>query len=100
MLHTVNKSPFDRNALESCLRFASAGHAVLLYEDGIYGAMQGTRFEALVTEALKNFKLYVLVPDVQARGMQPEQVITGIQPIDYAGFVELVATHYPIQAWL
>lgn len=100
MLHTVNKSPFDRNALESCLRFASQGHAILLYEDGIYGALKGTRFETLVTEALKNFKMYVLVSDVEARGMRTEQVIAGIQPVDYSGFVELVAAHCPIQAWL
>ena len=29
-LHTVNKSPFERNTLESCLRLAKKGSAVLL----------------------------------------------------------------------
>ena len=30
ILHTVNKSPFERNSLESCLKFAQSGNAVLL----------------------------------------------------------------------
>jgi len=38
-LHTVNKSPFDRSSLETCLRLAGKGNAVLLLEDGVYGAM-------------------------------------------------------------
>ena len=31
MLHTVNKSPFERNALEACLNRAASGAAILLY---------------------------------------------------------------------
>ena len=37
-LHIVNKSPFERNALDSCLRLAAKGSAVLLFEDGVIGA--------------------------------------------------------------
>ena len=39
-LHTVNKSPFERNSLEGCIRLAAKGSAVLLIEDGVYGAMK------------------------------------------------------------
>ncbi|MGD8498050.1 MAG: sulfurtransferase complex subunit TusB, partial [Chromatiales bacterium] len=42
MLHTVNKSPFDRNTLDACLRLAKPGSAVLLIEDGVYAATKGT----------------------------------------------------------
>ena len=41
MLHTVNKSPFERNALESCLRLAASGASVLLIEDGVVAALAG-----------------------------------------------------------
>lgn len=41
LLHTVNKSPFERNALESCLQHAKKGSSVLLIEDGVYGAIKG-----------------------------------------------------------
>jgi tRNA 2-thiouridine synthesizing protein B len=100
MLHTVNKSPFERVSLDSCLRFAKPNDAILLYEDGVYGALAGTRFESTMAEALKKFQIYVMVPDVEARGMKIDRVIAGIQPVDYAGFVDLVAGNYPVQAWL
>jgi tRNA 2-thiouridine synthesizing protein B len=100
MLHTVNKSPFRENALESCLRLARSGSAILLYEDGIYAALKGTRFESTITEALKSHAIYVLVADVEARGMRVENVIDGIKPTDYAGFVDLVVENNTVQSWL
>ena len=38
VLHIVNKSPYERNAFDACLRLAQAGSAILLIEDGIYAA--------------------------------------------------------------
>ena len=32
-LHTVNKSPFEKSSLESCLSHVAEGSAVLLIED-------------------------------------------------------------------
>lgn len=100
MLHTVNKSPFEKNSLESCLRFARQGHSILLYEDGVYGALKGTRLEGLLTEAAKSYNIYVLVPDLEARGMRSNNVIDGIKDTDYAGFVDLVAASQNVQAWV
>lgn len=99
-LHTVNKSPFEKNSLESCLRFARQDHSILLFEDGIYGALKGTRFEGLLSDALKSCNIYVLVPDIEARGMRTDNVIDGIKAVDYAGFVDLVAESKRVQAWL
>jgi tRNA 2-thiouridine synthesizing protein B len=100
MLHTVNKSPFEKNSLESCLRLATAGDAVLLFEDGVYGAVKGTRLAETVSNALANNKIYVLVSDLEARGMKTDKVIDGIETVDYAGFVDLVADNKSVQAWL
>ncbi|WP_373508296.1 sulfurtransferase complex subunit TusB [Thiocapsa sp.] len=100
ILHTVNKSPFERNALESCLKFASDGSAVLLFEDGVYAAIQGTAVEPHVSGALGRLKVYVLGPDLQARGFSAERIIEGISVVDYAGFVDLAAENGKVQAWL
>lgn len=100
MLHIVNKSPFERNALESCLRFAGNGSAVLLIEDGIYAALSGTTVSNKMSQAMQHNKIYVLGPDLLARGMRAEQVIDGIKVVDYAGFVDLVAEHDNVQSWL
>lgn len=100
ILHTVNKSPFERNALESCLKFAGKGDPVLLFEDGIYAALKGTDAEGQLEAARDKQSLYVLGPDLAARGFAAERVIDGIAIVDYAGFVELAANNDKVQAWL
>ncbi|MDD3518977.1 MAG: sulfurtransferase complex subunit TusB [Chromatiales bacterium] len=100
MLHTVNKSPFERNALDSCIKHALPGSAILLIEDGVYAAIKGTAHEGMVRDSMANHSLYVLGPDLLARGMSPEQVIDGISVVDYGGFVDLAVNHDKVQSWL
>ncbi|MBN2886651.1 MAG: sulfurtransferase complex subunit TusB [Chromatiaceae bacterium] len=100
ILHTVNKSPFERDALESCLTFATEGAAVLLFEDGIYAALRGTRVESRVREAMGKVKLHVMGPDLRARGLGEDRLIEGIEVVDYSGFVDLATQHDKVQAWL
>jgi len=100
ILHTVNKSPFERNSLQSCIDHAKEGSAVLFFEDGIYGALQGTEKSGLVTAAMKAVKFYVLGPDLKARGISEDKVISGIKVIDYDDFVDLVTEHSNTQSWL
>jgi tRNA 2-thiouridine synthesizing protein B len=99
MLHIVNKSPFERPALELCLRMAQPGSAVLLIEDGVYAATAGGAWAERVRSAAAGLQFYALVPDIEARGLQG-RIIDGISLIDYAGFVDLVTTHRPVQSWL
>ncbi|MET0026837.1 MAG: sulfurtransferase complex subunit TusB [Candidatus Thiodiazotropha sp.] len=98
-LHTVNKSPFEKSSLESCLAHAKDGSAVLLYEDGIYGAVKGTSMADKVT-ALGGVKFYVLGPDLKARGISEDKLLAGVEIVDYAKFVDLAATNDKVQAWV
>lgn len=100
MLHTVNKSPFERRTLDSCLGHASKGSAILLLEDGIYGALKGTVVADKIKDATADHPIYVLGPDVRARGMSEDQVIEGVSVVDYEGFVDLVTAHDNVQSWL
>jgi tRNA 2-thiouridine synthesizing protein B len=100
ILHTVNKSAFERNALESCLQHAQPGSSVLMLEDGVYGAIRGSRIEGTVTQATKNLKLYVLGPDLAARGISQDKLIAGISVVDYGGFVDLTVESSAVQSWL
>ena len=100
ILHTVNKSPFEKSSFDSCLKLAKKGSAVLLIEDGIYAAMKGTAKEGQVSSALKELKLYVLGPDLKARGIAEDRLIEGISVVDYAGFVDLAVEHDKVNAWL
>ena len=63
-LHTVNKSPFERNALQSCIGHLMAGDAVLMIEDGVLGARKGTSASATVQAALANGSVYALASDL------------------------------------
>lgn len=99
MLHIVNKSHTQTSSLQSCLRLAQPGAALLLIEDGIYAATVAGAASAGLAEALKTLKVYALQPDVQARGMAGK-LVDGVTPVDYAGFVDLVAEHTTNQSWL
>jgi tRNA 2-thiouridine synthesizing protein B len=98
MLHIVNKSPSERNTLDSVLRIAQSG-SLLLIEDGVYAATRGNAAEARLRAAMARLKVYALLPDLEARAVA-DRVIDGVTPVDYAGFVDLVAEHPSCQSWL
>jgi len=98
MLNIINKSPSERDALDSCLRTMNGG-AILLIEDAVYAATRGNAAEARLREAMTRCKLYALQPDLDARGMG-DRLLDGVTAVDYAGFVDLVAEHPNCQSWL
>ncbi|MCE3269858.1 MAG: DsrH protein [Ramlibacter sp.] len=99
MLHIVNKSPEQSRSLERCLRMARDGHSVLLVEDAVYAATSAGAGACGLQQAVGRLKLFVLMPDLEARGMAGKR-IAGVEPVDYAGFVDLVATQPVNQSWL
>ena len=100
MLHMVNKSPFEKTALSSCLRIAESGSAILLFEDAVYAALQNTSVSNEIVNCLKNLQIYILGPDLAARGMSNKPIIDGVKTIDYDGFVDLVAEYDAVHSWL
>ena len=102
MLHIVNKSPFERNALKSCLAHALTGDAVLLIEDAVLGAVSASSLVAELQQAMhgNSVAIYALGPDLAARGIKADRVLEGIQMVDYAGFVDLTVTNEKTQSWL
>lgn len=99
MLHTINKSPFEKNSLDACLRLAKDGGSVLFIEDGVYAATKGTTVADAVSKA-SGLTFYVLGPDMSARGVSEDKLLDGIKVVDYAGFVDLVADHTNVNPWL
>ncbi|MBI2242295.1 MAG: sulfurtransferase complex subunit TusB [Magnetospirillum gryphiswaldense] len=99
-LHTVNKSPFERANLQSCLGHAQAGDSVLLLEDAVVAAMAATAMAPKLADAAQSVKIFVLGPDLKARGLDPAGVADGIGVVDYDGFVDLAAENSTVHAWL
>ena len=100
VLHIINKSPFERNSLDSCLRLAKKGAAILLIEDGIYAAQKNTAVTDKINTAVARHKVYALEPDLDARGIDKNGIIDGISLVDYEGFVQLATEYSGVQSWL
>ncbi|MFQ5938244.1 MAG: sulfurtransferase complex subunit TusB [Acidiferrobacterales bacterium] len=100
MLHTVNKSPFEKTSLATCLRLAKHGSAILLIEDGVYAATRGTSVEQHIKAATRHCDVYVLGPDLSARGLDADQLIEKIKVVGYGEFVDLAVAHGRVQCWL
>ncbi len=99
MLHIVNKSATERTALDSALRLATKGSAVLLIEDAVYAATKGSTAAAKIQSAMADLQIYALGPDLEARGVAG-RVLDGVKIVDYGGFVDLVTEHNACQSWL
>jgi tRNA 2-thiouridine synthesizing protein B len=99
-LHTVNKSPFEKNSLETAIKYSLPGAAILLIEDAVYAAAKGTAVEPMVQQALADKKVYALKSDLMARAVKEDHVIDGVEIVDYAGFVDLVEANDKVQAWV
>jgi tRNA 2-thiouridine synthesizing protein B len=97
MLYIVNKSPMMTLNLDSCLDVAPQGDPILLYEDGVYGALKSGRLADKISQALQGRAIYALDADLEARGIQ--HLVEGVQVIDYDGFVGLVEEH-DVVPWL
>ena len=100
-LHTVNKSPFERNSLETCLSLCRFDASVLLIEDAVVGALQNTLTSKQISEAVESgIRVFALNEDLEARGLPLSRLIEGITIVDYAGFVDLAAQNSKVQSWL
>jgi len=100
-LHTVNKSAFERNSLESCLSVCKADASVLLIEDAVVSALQNTVISEQIEQAVsKGINFYALSEDLKARGLSEERVMEQIKLVDYPGFVKLACENDRVQNWL
>ena len=100
VLHIINKSPFEKNSLDSCLRLAKKGSAILLVEDAIYATQKNTSITPKVDAAVGKHAVYALEPDLDARGIDKNTIIDGISLVDYDGFVQLATESSGVQSWL
>jgi tRNA 2-thiouridine synthesizing protein B len=96
MLHVVNKSPYERDSLDTCVGYCKDGDAVLLIEDGVYAAIKAGSAAA----KLEGLDVSVLGSDLAARGIAEDKLADGIKVVDYGDFVDLVEAKDKVQSWL
>ena len=100
-LHTVNKSPFERNSLDTCLSLCSSDGSILLIEDAVVAAISKTSVaESLEKAIASGIKVFALEEDLKARGLPCDRLIDRITLVDYSGFVKLATENDRVQSWL
>ena len=97
MLHIINQSPFNNNALDDCLRIASPSCSLLFIENGVYALLGFSETQRLFIKE-NNIKVYFLQADLEARGLQ-HKCSPDIVTVTDQGFVELVTQHHCNQSW-
>lgn len=98
MLHIINRSPHDARSIEDCQDFIQEDDAIILIEDAVVAAFKGHETNSLLQSMMKKAQVYILKADLQARGNLG--LISGIKPVDYDGFVDIVESHDKSMSWL
>ena len=95
MLHTLFHSPAYSD-IDSLSLLLSPDDDLLLLQDGVLAAMQGSKaFEKLSASGVN---VWALEADLNARGLG-EQISPIVQPVDYTFFVALTVKHRQQMAW-
>lgn len=95
MLHTLSHSPWQCD-IDGLLRMLAEGDELLLIQDGVLAAIEGSRF----VEMLNNAPITVsaLGEDIAARGLVG-QISAKIDVVSYNDFVNLTVKHTTQMSW-
>ena len=96
MLHILASAQLNPILVERI----AAGSAVLLQQSSVWALLPGHQ-DHICLQALfdKSCKVYVLEDDLKLYGLADLSTSTGVQRIDFAGWVALTVDHEVIQTW-
>ncbi|HEY8160180.1 MAG TPA: sulfurtransferase complex subunit TusB [Methylobacter sp.] len=95
MLHLVFQSPIETAILERI----DSGDVVVFLENAVLRVLQDSVISDTLTRQLGRNRFCVLSDDIAIRGIAPNELVRGIEVIDYAGLVELTVKSPIIQSW-
>ncbi|MDD2661706.1 MAG: sulfurtransferase complex subunit TusB [Methylococcales bacterium] len=95
MLHLI----FQPSIEAAILKRIDAGDVAVFLDNAVLRTLQNSDISSLLTQQLAGNRLCVLLDDISVRGIIPNELVKGIEVIDYAGLVELTASHPVIQSW-
>ncbi|MCV2535585.1 sulfurtransferase complex subunit TusB [Enterobacter wuhouensis] len=95
MLHTLSRSPWQCD-IDALMRMLREGDALLLMQDGVLAALEGSRFVEILNSA--PISVSALKDDLDARGLFG-QISAKIDVIGYTEFVNLTVKHASQMNW-
>jgi tRNA 2-thiouridine synthesizing protein B len=96
MLHLISQSPIEKAVFER----VAIGDELVFLDNAVLRLLQQGELQQTLSALLKTHPLYVLKDTLAVRGIQPEQLVQGINIIDYPQLVALTIKHPVIQSWI
>ncbi len=96
MLHLIFQSTFDRSLLD---RLKSSDDVVFL-ENAIFCLIKGSvKSDELYKQPKRTINLYVLKCDLETRGVRRNELLFGVETIDYPELVKMTEKNRVIRTW-
>lgn len=95
MLHLIYQSPLESATLQRI----AISDSVLFMENALLRLLKASTQAAKLKEMTMRYSLFVLEDEIQIRGISADELVKGIQIIDYQGFVTLTLKHALIHTW-
>ena len=97
ILHLLSRSARQGDALQQCLDHIAAGDALVLLEEAVVEALQGSQSLAGLTGS--SAAVFVMQPDLNLRGLGDFELASGYTAIDYVAMTQLVVDFKLSQTW-
>ena len=95
MLHLIFQSPINAAILERI----TAGDDVVFLENSVLRLLKKGSLNDTLAQLLKRNRLCVLAEDIEVRGIVAEELVNGIDVIDYAELVSLTVKNPLSLSW-
>jgi tRNA 2-thiouridine synthesizing protein B len=95
MLHLIFQSPIEIATLQRM----DTGDVVVFFENAVFRLLKSSAVAQVVSEKLHGMRLCVLADDLAVRGITADELIIGLDIIDYAELVNLTVLNTPVQSW-
>lgn len=95
MLHLISQSPIERAVLER----VGVNDDIVFLCSAVLRLLHTGELNNTLARLLETHSLYVLADDLAVRGITQEELVRGIQIIDYPQLVALTVKHPVIQSW-
>lgn len=95
MLHLVFHSPIEAAIWERI----DSNDIVVFLENAVLRILQNSSVSNTLIKKISSTRFCVLSDDIAVRGIAPNELVEGIEIIDYAGLVELTVNNPTIHSW-
>lgn len=96
MLHLIFQSVIEQAVLQR----VGSGDDVVFIENAVFRVYKNNSLSAKLQNMLNdNIHLYVLIEEIETRGIDKQELIPGVKVIDYEGLVQLTENNKVIMTW-